>query len=87
MADDTASLNDPAAPTASGTTFVSHGARIFLRRRWEELLGLPGAYVADLMLESLGVACFILALALLVWGWQMMCHRPARWLVYSQRQS
>src|SRR5471032_973018 len=106
MADDTASLNEPAA-TTGGTTFVSHGARIFLRRRWEELLGLlliaigaaylvalltasaadpslnlavdgpvhnmlglPGAYVADLMLESLGVACFILALALLVWGWQ-----------------
>jgi S-DNA-T family DNA segregation ATPase FtsK/SpoIIIE len=117
MADDTASLNDPAAAaTTGGTTFVSHGARVFLRRRWEELLGLlliaisaaylvalltasaadpslnlavdgpvhnmlglPGAYVADLMLESLGVACFILALALLVWGWQMMRHRPARW--------
>src|SRR5262249_50671841 len=43
------------------------------------MMGLPGAYVADLMLESLGVACFILALALLVWGWQVMCHRPARW--------
>jgi S-DNA-T family DNA segregation ATPase FtsK/SpoIIIE len=104
------------AATAGPTTFVSSGMRVFLRRRWEELLGLllvalgaaylvalltasasdpslnlavdgpvhnmlglPGAYIADLMLESLGVACFILALALLVWGWQMIRHRPARW--------
>jgi DNA segregation ATPase FtsK/SpoIIIE, S-DNA-T family len=100
----------------TGTVFFSAGARVFLRRRMEELmglllltiaaaylvalltasaadpsmniavdgpvhnlLGLPGAYVADLMLESLGLACFLLALALAVWGWQLLRHRPARW--------
>ena len=43
------------------------------------LLGLPGAYIADLMLESLGLACFLLALAPAIWGWQLLRHRPARW--------
>jgi DNA segregation ATPase FtsK/SpoIIIE, S-DNA-T family len=44
------------------------------------LLGLPGAYVADLMLQSLGVAAFMLAFALAIWGLQLMRHRPAgRW--------
>src|ERR1019366_8228379 len=100
----------------TGTVFVSTGARVFMRRRMEELvglfllvlatgylvalltasaadpslnlavdgpvhnlLGLPGAYIADLMLESLGLACFLLALALVIWGWQLMRHRPVRW--------
>ncbi len=100
----------------TGTVFVSTGARVFLRRRMEEmlglsllalaaaylaalltasaadpslnlavdgpvhnLLGLPGAYIADLMLESLGLACFLLALAPAIWGWQLLHHRPARW--------
>src|SRR5262249_52990080 len=121
MANDTIGMNEAgAAAAAEGaaapTTFVSSGLRVFLRRRWEELLGLfligvggayltalltasasdpslnlavdgpvhnmmglPGAYIADLMMESLGVASFILAGALLAWGWQMVCHRPARW--------
>jgi S-DNA-T family DNA segregation ATPase FtsK/SpoIIIE len=41
------------------------------------LLGLPGAYVADLALQSLGLASFLLVLALGVWGLQLMRHRPA----------
>jgi DNA segregation ATPase FtsK/SpoIIIE, S-DNA-T family len=100
----------------TGTVFFSAGARVFLRRRVEELmgllllaiaaaylvalltasaadpsmnlavdgpvhnlLGLPGAYIADLMLESLGLACFLLAVALAIWGWRLLRHRPARW--------
>src|SRR6266404_5269971 len=100
----------------TGTVFFSPGARVFLRRRMEELmgllllaiaaaylvalltasaadpsmnlavdgpvhnlLGLPGAYIADLMLESLGLACFLLAVALAIWGWRLLRHRPARW--------
>ncbi|MEA2783134.1 MAG: segregation ATPase FtsK/SpoIIIE, family [Rhodospirillaceae bacterium] len=44
------------------------------------LLGVPGAYVADLMLESLGLAAFMLAAAAAIWGWQLLRHRPAgRW--------
>src|SRR5882724_7792879 len=100
----------------TGMVFVSASARVFLRRRMEELLGLlllgaavaylvalfsasaadpslnlavdgpvrnllglPGAYLADLVLESLGLACFMLAFALAIWGWQLLRHRPARW--------
>ena len=100
----------------TGMVFVSASARVFLRRRLEELLGLlllgaaaaylvalfsasaadpslnlaidgpvrnllglPGAYLADLVLESLGLACFMLAFALAIWGWQLLRHRPARW--------
>ena len=99
------------------TAFVPAGARVFLRRRFEELigfvllllgaadlvallsakqndksfnvatdepvrnlLGAPGAYVADLTLQSLGLAAFMLAVALGIWGLQLMRHRSAtRW--------
>src|SRR5262249_49091644 len=44
------------------------------------LLGVPGAYAADLMLQSLGLASFLLALALAIWGLQLLRHRAAgRW--------
>ena len=99
------------------TAFIPAGARVFLRRRFEELigfvllllgaadlvallsakqndksfnvatdepvrnlLGAPGAYVADLTLQSLGLAAFMLAVALGIWGLQLMRHRSAtRW--------
>jgi len=101
---------------ASTTTFVSAGARVFLRRRMEELMGLlllalaagylvalltakeqdpsfdvatdngainwagtAGAFVSGPMLTSIGLACFMLALAPAVWGLQLIRHRPARW--------
>jgi S-DNA-T family DNA segregation ATPase FtsK/SpoIIIE len=35
------------------------------------LLGLPGAYAADLLLQSLGIAAAFLPLALLLWGWRL----------------
>ncbi len=101
----------------TSTAFMPAGARVFLRRRFEELaglvllllslaylaalltasrsdpsfnlatdgpvnnlLGIPGAYVADLAMQSLGLASFMLALALLVWSLQMLRHRsPPRW--------
>lgn len=40
------------------------------------LMGLPGAYIADFMLEGLGLAAFFSPLLLLVWGTQMIRHRP-----------
>jgi len=99
------------------TAFAPSGARVFLRRRFEELfgvallllafvfltallsasesdpsfnlatdgpvrnlLGVPGAYAADLMLQSLGLASFMLSLALAIWGLQLLRHRPGgRW--------
>src|SRR5450755_818750 len=101
---------------ASTTTFVSAGARVFLRRRMEELMGLlllalaagylvalltareqdpsfdvatdngainwagtAGAFVSGPMLTSIGLACFMLALAPAVWGLQLIRRLPARW--------
>jgi S-DNA-T family DNA segregation ATPase FtsK/SpoIIIE len=35
------------------------------------LLGLPGAYAADLLLQSLGISSALIALALMLWGWRL----------------
>jgi DNA segregation ATPase FtsK/SpoIIIE, S-DNA-T family len=43
----------------------------------QNLLGLPGAYAADLTLQSLGLAGFLLAAAPGIWGLKLMRHRPA----------
>jgi DNA segregation ATPase FtsK/SpoIIIE, S-DNA-T family len=42
----------------------------------QNALGLPGAYIADLTLQSLGLASFMLVVALGVWGARLMRHRP-----------
>jgi DNA segregation ATPase FtsK/SpoIIIE, S-DNA-T family len=39
------------------------------------LLGRPGAYAADLLLQSIGVAGALLALVPAVWGWRLMTNR------------
>ena len=48
----------------------------------QNALGWPGAYIADLTLQSLGLASFMLAVALGIWGLKLMRHRPANpwWL-------
>jgi S-DNA-T family DNA segregation ATPase FtsK/SpoIIIE len=44
------------------------------------LLGRPGAILADLELQSLGLAAFILSIVLVVWGWRVMrLHRQTHW--------
>jgi S-DNA-T family DNA segregation ATPase FtsK/SpoIIIE len=44
------------------------------------IMGRPGAIVADLALQSLGVAGFLLGLVLLVWGWRIVrLRRPRHW--------
>ncbi|HZF35722.1 MAG TPA: DNA translocase FtsK 4TM domain-containing protein [Candidatus Angelobacter sp.] len=44
------------------------------------LLGRPGAILADLALQSLGLAGFILSIVLIVWGWRVMrLQRQGRW--------
>lgn len=45
-------------------------------------LGRPGAYLADLVLQSLGLAGGVIALVLAVWGWRLVSHRglPLIWL-------
>ena len=46
------------------------------------LLGLPGAYAADLMWQTLGLAAFLLPFILMVWGLGI-CRRRGfeRWLL------
>jgi S-DNA-T family DNA segregation ATPase FtsK/SpoIIIE len=44
------------------------------------LLGRPGAILADLALQSLGLAAFILSIVFIVWGWRVMrLQRQGRW--------
>ena len=40
------------------------------------LFGRPGSYVADLLLQTLGLASGLLVAAALVWGWQVLRRRP-----------
>ncbi|HUC60618.1 MAG TPA: DNA translocase FtsK 4TM domain-containing protein [Alphaproteobacteria bacterium] len=42
------------------------------------LLGVPGAYGADLLLQSLGLAAAPLAAMLVVWGWRLAAHQGLR---------
>ena len=46
------------------------------------LLGLPGAIAADLMLQTLGIAAALLPVSLAAWGWRLMRARnlPLWWL-------
>jgi S-DNA-T family DNA segregation ATPase FtsK/SpoIIIE len=46
------------------------------------LLGLPGAITADLMMQLLGLGALALVLPIAVWGWRLARHRPLRreWL-------
>ena len=38
-------------------------------------LGLPGAYVADVLLQTLGMTAYLLVLPLITWGWRIVSHR------------
>jgi DNA segregation ATPase FtsK/SpoIIIE, S-DNA-T family len=46
------------------------------------LLGLPGAITADLMMQLLGLGALALVLPIAVWGWRLATHRALRreWL-------
>ncbi|MEX2296446.1 MAG: DNA translocase FtsK 4TM domain-containing protein, partial [Dongiaceae bacterium] len=39
------------------------------------LLGATGAVIADLLLQSIGLAALLLALVPMVWGWKLLRHR------------
>src|SRR5215468_2392192 len=44
------------------------------------LFGRPGAILADLVLQSLGLAGFVLSVVLIVWGWRILKSRQhGRW--------
>ena len=40
------------------------------------LLGLPGAIAADLMMQLLGLGSLALLLPIAVWGYRLLGHRP-----------
>jgi DNA segregation ATPase FtsK/SpoIIIE, S-DNA-T family len=48
-------------------------------------LGVPGAWVADLVVQTIGIAGGLICLTLLAWGWRMISHRglPLLWLNMS----
>ena len=41
-------------------------------------LGHDGAVLADLLWQSLGLACFLIPLLLLAWSFRLVLHRPLR---------
>jgi len=43
--------------------------------RTHNLFGPPGAYVADLLIQSLGWASFVIALVPMFWGWRLGAQR------------
>ncbi len=42
----------------------------------QNLLGAPGAYSADLLLQTLGLAAWTLAIAFAVWGYRILRRKP-----------
>ena len=40
------------------------------------LLGVPGAIAADLLMQLFGLAAVALVLPVAIWGWRLMTHRP-----------
>src|SRR5581483_2534252 len=50
---------------------LSHATNAPIRN----MLGMPGAVVADLLMQLLGLAAIALMLPIAVWGWRLMTHR------------
>jgi S-DNA-T family DNA segregation ATPase FtsK/SpoIIIE len=42
----------------------------------QNILGSAGAHAADLFLQTLGLAAYMLPVALLVWGWRVAARKP-----------
>ncbi|MFG1420624.1 FtsK/SpoIIIE family DNA translocase [Roseixanthobacter liquoris] len=59
------SASDPSLSNASGAEV-------------KNLLGRPGAIVADLLMQGLGLASLFLLLPLAYWGWRLLTYRPLR---------
>ncbi len=43
-------------------------------------LGFAGAHVADLLLQTLGLAAALISLALATWAWRLLSHRALPWI-------
>src|ERR1700746_2820948 len=44
--------------------------------RVHNLLGVPGAIAADLLMQLIGVGALALILPVALWGWRLITHRP-----------
>ena len=53
---------------------LSHATNATVRN----LFGVPGAVLADLLTQLLGVAALALILPVAIWGWRLLTHRPLR---------
>jgi DNA segregation ATPase FtsK/SpoIIIE, S-DNA-T family len=51
---------------------LSHATNNPLRN----MVGLPGAILADLLIQLFGVAALALVLPIAIWGWRIASHRP-----------
>jgi S-DNA-T family DNA segregation ATPase FtsK/SpoIIIE len=40
------------------------------------IIGMPGATAADLLMQILGLGSIMLVLPVAIWGWRMLTHRP-----------
>lgn len=52
------------------------------------LLGMTGAFVADTLLQGIGLGAMVPVLILLAWGWRFMSHRllgHETWMVFGMR--
>ena len=47
----------------------------------ENWAGIPGAFVSDILFQTLGLASLVLILTPVVWGTRLFIHRPPNWLV------
>ena len=53
---------------------LSHATNAPMRN----VLGLPGAIVADLLMQLFGIAALALILPVAIWGWRLATHRALR---------
>ena len=49
--------------------------------RTHNLLGLPGSYISDLFIQTLGLAAFLFPVAIATWGWRQLRHRDRKSVV------
>src|SRR5437667_12014520 len=51
---------------------LSHATNAAVRN----ILGVPGAIVADLLTQLFGLAALAFILPIAIWGWRLVTHRP-----------
>ena len=60
---------DPSWNNSTGATLVENWA------------GLPGAFLSDILFQTLGLASLVLIVTPIVWGMRLFQHAPPNWLV------